>query len=774
MALTAMDRSALLNRTRPFCRALAVAFAAVAICGNSFNAAHAQDPIEFLNEYCVECHMEGGAEAGIVFDRYQRPEDLIGAGKHLLRALDAVDESRMPPTDALQPTVEERAAFVNWLKDSLLTGECCNDATPAPVVIRRLNRQEYDNTLRDLLGVDLRLAGDFPADDIGFGYDNIGSALNTSPVHIERYLDAAEKAMQAAIQAPNADALPPVELIGLRTYPLAADATVEFEHHLKPGRYLVDFSLVRAGLPEDVPPPRMLIGFGTDRRAITAATLQDETVVYRYWMNVFEGDAQVSVALAANQENLPVFQVASTSADVSGDKRYGNDKGLHVDSMVVHGPVPFAEQVFPPAARPVSLSLALQGDGAREEHGREIVSRFASAAFRRPATPTEVDRLMMLFKQAQDQGESFESALQITLSAALISPKFFYLVEPETDSQDRPLTEFELASRLSYFLWSSMPDETLLNAASSGTLRDNLQSHLTRMLSDPKSQAFVDNFVGQWLQLRNLPSVAPDPDAYPDFDSELVQAMESETQKYFAHVLRENRSVLELLDSDYTFLNDRLARHYAIDGVEGDDFRLVRLENRERGGVLTQASVLSLTSHHNRTSPVKRGQWILQQILGTPPPPPPPNVAQLDESPQAATVASLRDRLEVHRSSPECAACHNQMDGLGFALENFDAIGSWRDSDGQFPIDASGELPGDQHFDGAGEMKEVLRSTGARRFSWCLIENMLTYGLGRSLEPDDYCTVEAIRKRLAENDYKMQEILLAIVQSDAFQRRGGQ
>lgn len=768
-----MEKLASSNRlTLTYRACFSAACAAVVFSGYGSGCALARDAIEFLNEYCVECHMEGGAEAGIVFDRYQRPEDLSAAGKHLLRALDAVDESRMPPTDALQPTVEERAAFVNWLKDSLLTGECCNDANPAAVVIRRLNRQEYDNTLRDLLGVDLQLAGDFPADDIGFGYDNIGSALNTSPVHIERYLEAAEKAMLAAIRAPNADALPPVELIGLRTYPLAPDATVEFEHHLKPGRYLVDFSLVRAGISENIPPPRMLIGFGADQRAVTAVTMQDETVLYRFWLNVFEGDHQVTVSLAPDQEGLPAFQTAEEADNVSGDKRYGNDKGLHVDSMVVRGPLTFVEQVFPPATQPVALVSLLQGDTARAEQGKEIVSRFASAAFRRPATPMEIDRLMELFKQAQDQGESFESAVQVALSAALVSPKFFYLVEPELESQDRSLTEFELASRLSYFLWSSMPDEALMHAAVTGTLRGNLESQVARMLSDPKSQAFVDNFVGQWLQLRNLQSVAPDADTYPEFDTELAHAMENETEAYFAYVLRENRGVLELLDSDYTFLNERLARHYAIEGVDGEDFRLVRLDNRERGGVLTQASVLSLTSHHNRTSPVKRGQWILQQILGTPPPPPPPNVAQLDESPQAATAASLRERLELHRSSPECASCHNQMDGLGFALENFDAIGSWRDNDGQFPIDASGELPGNLHFDGAGEMKDVLKATGARRFSWCLIENMLTYGLGRSLEPDDYCTVEAIRKRLVDNDYKMQEILLAIVQSDAFQRRG--
>lgn len=733
--------------------------------------ADTREAVSFISDYCIDCHMADNAEGGIELDGFDSESDMVGAGKMLLRALDAVDQQVMPPKDALQPSATERAKFVDWIRDKLLARDCGEDRSSAAVVIRRLNRQEYDNTLRDLLGVPLQLSQDFPADDSGFGFDNIGSVLNTSPVHVERYLMAAEKALQATIRTPDVGLLPPVELIGLRTYPLAADGEVKFAHRLKPGRYLVDFSLVRAGISETAPTPSLKIGFGSDSRIIAAAKVQDETVVYKFWINVFESDEQVRVAVArepgkqANELNQQVGQ------NVSGDKRYGSNVGLHVDSMVVRGPVQVAIEDKSATHEKIFACKPSKGDD-RLACGRKIVERFATSAFRRPAKDEEVDRLMRLFEHAIRQGESLEAAVQITLSGVLVSPQFLFLVEPEHAETDRRLTEYELASRLSYFLWSSMPDKELFAAASEGTVRSNLNQHVSRMLADSKSSAFVENFVGQWLQLRNLAHVVPDPSIFPSFSDELAESMRTETEAFFSHVLKQNGSVLQLLDANYTFLNETLARHYGIADVRGPEFRLVRLGRSNRGGLLTQASILSITSHHNRTSPVKRGQWILQQILGTPPPPPPPNVEQLDESDQAAKTGSLRDRLELHRSSPECAACHNQMDPLGFGLENFDAIGGWRDNDGDFPIDASGVLPGNRKFDGVSEMKSMLVSTGSRRFSWCLIENLLVYGLGRSLEPEDYCTVEAIRKRLVKNDFKIQEIILAIVESKAFQYRG--
>jgi hypothetical protein len=386
--------------------------------------------------------------------------------------------------------------------------------------------------------------------------------------------------------------------------------------------------------------------------------------------------------------------------------------------------------------------------------------------------PEEVERVLQIFRFAHDRGESYERAAQLALATILASPKFLYLVEPEQTREDRPLTEFELASRLSYFLWSSMPDEELFREARARTLRANLRRQVARMLADPKSAEFVENFAGQWLQLRKLGTVARDKDLFPGFDGALREAMRKETEQYFAYILRNNRSVLELLDSDYTFVNEALARHYDIQGVTGDAFRLVALADRRRGGVLTQASVLALTSNPNRTSPVKRGQWILQQLLGTPPPPPPPDVAKLDESAEAADAASLRERMEVHRAKPECASCHRQMDPIGFALENYDAVGRWRTRDGEFPIDPSGELIGGRKFADITELKRLLSATAKKKFARCLIENLLTYGLGRGLEAYDYCLVEDIGEQLAANDYRIQNVIFGIVESRAFQNRG--
>ena len=723
-----------------------------------------------VDEYCIGCHMEGFAEGGIVLDTFLDQDGAVTDGETWLRVLDAIEGRIMPPTDEPQPTVEDLERVAAWIEEDYLAAQSGGEVRAGPVVIRRLNRQEYDNTIRDLLGLDLHLAEGFPADEISFGFDNVGSALSISPVHIEMYLNAAEQALDAAIALPDTEGLPPIELIGLRTYPLPPDAPVEFEHTLKPGRYLADFSLVRVGIAESAPTPRLEIGFGTDSRTVEAVRVQDETIVYRYWLGVAEGDGTVRVALAPDQAGNG--EDAEILDNVSGDQRYGSDRGLHVDSMVVHGPVRLDPARLPESHREILPRDLGYGDESRIDAAREVIGRFAERAFRRPVTAEEVDQILGIFRLAHDRGESFERGVQVALTTILASPRFLYLVEPIESGEDRPLNDFELASRLSYFLWSSMPDEALFDEARAGTLRSNLRAEVVRMLDDPKSDALVADFAGQWLQLRRLAGVAPDAGLFPGFDDNLRDAMREETERYVAHILRENRSVMELLDSDYTFVNEALARHYGFEGVSGDAFRRVVLDDRRRGGVLTQASVLTLTSNPNRTSPVKRGQWILQQILGTPPPPPPPDVPDLDDDAQAAEAASLRERLELHRADPACASCHSQMDPLGFALENYDAVGRWRDTDGTFPVDPSGALAGGLSFDDAGELKQILGTSASKKFSRNLIENMMTYALGRGLEPFDYATVESIRKRLIADDYQIRSIIFGIVESPAFQNRG--
>ncbi|WZO97361.1 DUF1592 domain-containing protein [Isosphaeraceae bacterium EP7] len=729
--------------------------------------------LPLLERFCIDCHSKDYSEGGVVLDLFESQDAAIKDGQTWLRVRDAIEGRIMPPVDSDQPTLEEFDAMIGWIENDFLAAQCGTRESSASVVIRRLNKQEYNNTIRDLLGLDLKLGDSFPADDIGFGYDNVGSALNISPVHVEKYLDAAELAMGKAIMLPDAEGHPPIELIGLKTYPLKPKEPVEFKHTLKPGRYMADFSLVRVGIPESVPAPRMLIGLGKDRRTVEAVQIQDETVVYRFWIQVAEGDDTVHVEIAPGPIAPPKDAKLGDVADnVSGDKRYGNDRGLHVDSIVVRGPVVLAANSAPESHRKILVRMPEYGDQSRLDAGREVITGFATKAFRRPVQNDEVDRILTVFSLADDRGESFERAIQVALTTVLASPEFLFLVEPDESSKDRPLTEFELASRLSYFLWSSMPDEELSREAGTSTLRANLRKQVVRMLDDPKSGEFVGNFAGQWLQLRRLAGVAPDPNLFPGFDDTLRDAMRKETEQYFGAILRGNGSVLELLDSDYTYVNEALAKHYEIEGVKGDEFRRVSLTDRRRGGVLTQASVLTLTSNPNRTSPVKRGQWILQQLLGTPPPPPPADVPKLDDSEQASGVSSLRERMELHRSNPQCASCHQQMDPLGFALENFDAVGRWRTKDGDFKVDASGELTGGRKFSDIKELKQVLGSTATKKFSRTLIENMLTYGLGRGLEPYDFCTVEEIRGRLTADDYRIRNILFGIVESRSFQYRG--
>jgi hypothetical protein len=726
-----------------------------------------------LEKFCIGCHAEADAKAGIVLDGFETHADAVGQGRTWIRVRDAIKEGVMPPKGKPQPSERERDALIAWIDHDYLDAEIRNPKSSPAVVLRRLNRQEYNNTMRDLLGLDLRLADLFPQDDIGFGFDNVGSVLNISPAHVEKYLDAAQFALEKAIVPPDAKDFSPAELIGLKTYPLPTRGAVQFKHSLKPGRYIADFSLVRVGIPESVPPPRLEIGFGKDSRTVEAVQVQDETVVYRYWLSVAPGDNQVKVALApvqAAKANLE--RPKDVAANVSGDKRYGNETGLHVDSMVVRGPVLDAPEKLPASHRSILFCTPGFGDAERLDCARKVIGRFVERAFRRPASADEIDGVIAIWQLADARGESFERSIQVALATVLASPRFLFLVEPEIARADRPLSDFELASRLSYYLWSSMPDDELFAEARAGTLRSNIRSQVIRMLADRRSDQFVENFTGQWLQLRKLSAVTPDKDLFRGFDDRLRDAMRRETEQYFSFILRGNRSVLELLDSDYLFVDETLARHYGIEGVSGAGFRQMATADKRRGGVLTQASILTLTSNPNRTSPVKRGQWILQQILGTPPPPPPADVARLDESKEAAEATSVRERMELHRSKPECVSCHQQMDPLGFALENYDAVGRWRTVDGGSRIDPSGELLGGRKFTDIRELKTLLCGTASEKFTRCLTENMLTYSLGRGLAASDCGTVEKICRDLASNGHRMHHLVFGIVESRAFQYRG--
>jgi hypothetical protein len=406
----------------------------------------------------------------------------------------------------------------------------------------------------------------------------------------------------------------------------------------------------------------------------------------------------------------------------------------------------------------------------------KIVGNLARRAYRRPVTPHEVNQLAGLISTAQKEGDSFEEGLCLSLQAMLVSPHFLFRIEKDSRAAQnetaRPISQYELASRLSYFLWSSMPDDELLRAADQGLLRkpDVLAAQVRRMLKDPKSSALIENFGGQWLELRKLESVKPDRERFPEFDEYLRMSMRRETELFFEDIARNDRSIIDFIDGDYTFLNERLAKFYRIPGVTGPEFRKASLAgNAQRGGVLTQASVLTVSSYATRTSPVLRGKWILENILNAPPPPPPPDVPNLDEA-KVGSTASLRAQLEEHRKNTTCASCHSRMDPLGFGLENYDAIGGWRMQDGKFPIDASGTLPDGRSFQGSLELKSIVKAD-RDAFAECLTEKLLTYALGRGLERYDKPTVKKIAKRIAADNYRFSSLTLEIVNSLPFQMR---
>jgi hypothetical protein len=454
----------------------------------------------------------------------------------------------------------------------------------------------------------------------------------------------------------------------------------------------------------------------------------------------------------------PMYAKKATAAGISG-------RDIFVDYIEVRGPVARADLGLPPAHRRV-LVCSEKTPACVDR----IVANLLPRAWRRDVSKAEIAKIAGFANTAIREGESLERGIQFALQAMLVSPHFLFRMEkPALKGDVTPISPFELANRLSYFLWSSMPDEALFEAARNGTLRkpEVLRAQVRRMLADPKASALVDHFAGQWLQLRNLESHKPDPEKFPMFDEELRDAMAQETRQYFASILKEDRSILDFLDSQYTYLNERLASHYGIEGVKGPEFRKVDLANGTRGGVLTHASVLTISSYPTRTSPVLRGKWILENLLGTPPPPPPAGVPELNEA-EVGNTGTLRQQLEKHRANATCAVCHTKMDALGFGLENFDPVGRWRDLDGKFPIESGGELPGNKKFDTPRAMRALLKAD-PKPFTRCLTGKLLTYALGRGLERFDRPAVSKICNKLTVEEYRFSTLILNIVESLPFQ-----
>jgi hypothetical protein len=627
------------------------------------------------------------------------------------------------------------------------------------VTARRLNRYEYSNSVRDLLGVDFHAEQDFPTDDSSYGFDNISSALTISPVLTERYLAAAEK---IAVRAIGADRLPKHHLteIAARSLQRVDGGTADAEFRVPyDGDYNIKLRLTGARPPEA--PPLKNLGLYEDRTLIKTIALDaTQSIDLTLFLTTGQHEFRARFLDDAYSKNLDRRQA-------------GNGKSNRfIDAMSFDGP--YASKTEAPGRKLVLICDPKTGPACIDK----ITANFAHRAYRRPVSKVETAQLAKFVGVAEGKGLSVEQGVQLMIEAVLISPDFLFRIEhdPAAGTTDtvHPVTDPELASRLSYFLWSSTPDDELLRLAEARKLHEPaiLDAQVKRMLADERSEALASNFAGQWLELRNLNVVTPDTRKYATWGPDLRDAMKTETTMFFEHVLRENRPISEFLNARYTYLNDVLAKHYGIDGVTGSDFRRVDLTTDQRGGLLGQASVLTVSSYPTRTSVVLRGKYVLENILGTPPPPPPPDVPALDET-KIGAQATLRQQMEQHRSNPVCSSCHSKMDVLGFGLENYDGIGKWRTTDGKFPVDASGTMPNGKSFAGPGEMRAVL--TGEMpQFAHCLTEKLLTYSLGRGLEAYDRRTVGTIEKSLAANDYKFQTLIYEIVRSMPFRMRRGE
>jgi mono/diheme cytochrome c family protein len=727
-----------------------------------------------LTQTCVQCHGDQRPAGGMSVTELTSADSLVrhrDVWEAILLRLRAGD---MPPAGTRRPDPAQMTAMTGYIERAFERADAFTKPDPGRMTAHRLNRSEYTNTIRDLLGVHFRAEKDFPADDSSDGFDNIGDVLTVSPLLMERYLSAAERIARWAISTEIPGK--PLEVGYLdreRRIRRLDRSTIEAEHRVEfPGEYIVRFGLPGERLPIDgFEAAPVTLGFWMDGKLLSTQTAETKPSGLVYFNPYSEEEVRLSLP-----EGDHVFRAGFIDDGfvrmLPQTEAYSRRVNKFLDSIVFVGP-------FPSTAEKESRKKILTCD---PESGRtcveDIITGLARRAYRRPPTRREIDSLIGFVDRAKGGGQSAEQGIQLAIQAMLVSPNFLFRVERDPDPRDPALVHevspFELASRVSYFLWSSMPDDTLLELAQSGELAKPavLEAQVDRMLADPRAAGFAANFAGQWLETRNLDSVKPDPDKFKEWNPELREAMKTETTMFFEHVLRENRPVSDFLNANYTFLNERLAAHYGIGGVTGSEFRRVPLTTDRRGGVLSQAGVLTVSSYPTRTSPVIRGKYVLQNLLGIPPAPPPADVPALEES-AGAGERSMREQLDVHRRNPTCAACHRNMDPLGFGLENYDAIGRWRDMDGQYPVDASGALPDGQRFTTAGEMRALLVSQ-LPQFSRTLTQKMLTYALRRGLKPYDRRTVDGIHRAVAADGYHFRTMVHQIVKSLPFQARRGE
>ena len=725
-----------------------------------------------LVKSCAPCHNDRLASGSLNLAPFHSPASVLAQRDGWERILQKVRSGEMPPKGVPRPPASEIQALMDFVHGEFEKADRNVKPDPGRVTARRLNRAEYSNTIRDLLGVDYRAEKDFPTDDSGHGFDNIGDVLTISPILMEKYINAAERIAARAI---GADPLP--------RKPLEAEYHSKDNRIRRVGRSIIEAThrvdwdgeyLVRIGLPgeraKDAKP--VTLDFWMDGKLLHSMKVETKPSGLVYFNPYSEEEFKLVLP-----EGDHVFRAAFIDDDyvktLSDKDARDQSKNKFLNMIKFIGPFP-VQGVRASRKKVLVCDPNAGGAGCVEK----IVATLARRAYRRPVPRAEVAQLARFVNVAKAEGQSVEQGIQLAIQAMLVSPHFLFRIERDPDPNDpakvHRISDIELASRLSYFLWNSMPDDELLALAESRKLGTPgvLDAQVKRLLADERSVALAANFAGQWLETRNLDSVKPDPQKFPDWSPDLRDAMKAETRLFFEAMLRENRPLTEFLDARFTYLNDRLARHYGIEGVNGPEFRRVDLDTPQRGGILSHASVLTVSSYPTRTSPVIRGKWVMENILGTPPPAPPADVPPLNEA-DVGSAGSLRQQMEKHRSNAVCASCHNRMDTLGFGLENYDGIGKWRARDGKFAVDSSGTLPNGKSFSSPAELRTLLKDD-APEFTRCLTEKMLTYSLGRGMERYDRRTVESINRKVAADGYKFQTLVYEIVRSLPFLNRRGE
>ena len=763
-----------------------------------------------IQRYCLTCHNDRLETAGLTLEGLDlaRVGDAPAVWETVVRKLRA---GAMPPPPRPRPAAATYDRFVAWLETELDRAAAADPDPGRTEAFHRLNRTEYHHAVRDLLDLDIDVAELLPADGGSYGFDNIAGVLGLSPTLLERYLAAARRISRVAVGRPAPSATAEVfrlpsdlsqddRMPGL---PFGTRGGGQFRHNFpEDGDYVIAVRLARdAGDALAAFTLEHTLELSLDGERIGAFTVGEpppdappDSDAYRAWRaRQRDPDAgwEVRVPVGAGPRVLQATFVRQTYAYPETHRQpylrpytsiTGGDTRVqpYLGSVTVTGP--YAATGAPPAEETPSRRrvFSCRPDGGAPEVERNCarasMARLARQAWRRPVSSGDVDGLLRFYDEGAAEG-GFEAGIEMALRRLLASPEFVLRVERDPPGVDPGASyavgDLDLASRLSFFLWSSLPDEELLAAAEAGRLQDpdELERQARRMLADDRAGALVTNFAGQWLYLRNVPAVVPDEDRFPDVGEGLRDAMLRETERFVEHVFLGDRSVLELLTADYTFVNERLARHYGIPGVYGGDFRRVALVNEARRGLLGHASILSVTAYPNRTSPVLRGKWVLENLLGTPPAAPPPDVPSLEETAGDGAPLSMREATERHRAAPACASCHRLMDPPGFALEQFDAIGRFRTRTvANQPIDATGELPDGTTFDGAAGLRDALLRR-PDRFVGTLVEKLLTYALGRGVEHYDAPAVRAITRAAAAEDYRFSAIVTGIVRSLPFRMR---